>query len=131
MKKVISFIVGVACCLCVCMVNVSAEFIVNPNHLGTYYMLGSYSSFINIRTGGCDVHIVYDELENKFINASNGAGYMNNNYFRATYDAYSIVNQDGEIVRNVYDSTTITGTVDVTSDYIDIIVHGMIYEKTI
>jgi hypothetical protein len=102
----------------------------NTHYYGTYYQLGTFPSWITVRTGGCDVHIVYDELENKYINGVSGSGYITNENFSVSYSAYNIVDSNGNRLQTVYDSTYIQGTVSQTSQYIDINIHGVIYEKS-
>lgn len=132
MKKIISLLVGLSCCLSICCSNISAFDILNQNYAGTYYMVGVFNSWINVRTGGCDVHIVYDRLENTYISATGGSGYLDNRDFLTTYSAYMVVDHDGNKIRNVYEPTSVQGsvTVDNNSKYIDINIDGMIYEKS-
>lgn len=130
MKKTVSILLSIVYCFTFYTISSFSFDVLNSKYEGTYYMLGTFYSFITVRAGGCDVHIVYDELENQYISASGGDGYINNNYFVTTYEAYNIVNNNGELVRTVDESTHISGTVQTTNDYIDIIIHGMTYEKS-
>lgn len=132
MKKIVALIISLSCCLSILGLNISAFDILNTNYAGTYYMVGVFNSWITVRTGGCDVHIVYDRLENTYISATGGSGYLNDNYFLSSYNAYMVVDQSGNKIRNLYEPTSIQGsvTVDKNSKYIDINIDGMIYEKS-
>lgn len=130
MKKMVAVLLSIVYCFASYTISSFAFDVLNSKYEGTYYMLGTFYSFITVRAGGCDVHIVYDELENQYISATGGSGYINNNYFMATYGGYNIVNNNGELVRTVNESTHISGTVQTTSNYTDIIINGMIYEKS-
>lgn len=129
MKKIIALIMSLSCCLSICCLSVLGFDILNENYAGTYYMVGVFNSWITVRSGGCDVHVVYDRLENTYISATGGSGYLNNNYFLSSYNSYMIVNQSGNKIRNVYEPTHIQGNVNLEGNYIDINIDGMIYEK--
>ncbi len=131
MKKVISFLLSMVCCLTIGCANIAAEeYRVNPEHIGTYNMLGMLDSWIIIRSTNCSVHVVYSQNANQFISSTCSDGYMNNNHFLMNFDSYAIVNQSGNIISSVHESTFIQGTVTVTSKYTDININGMTYEKT-
>lgn len=134
MKKIIALIVSLSCCLSIlCLTISAADFdILNSNYAGTYYMVGIFNSWITVRSGGCDVHIVYDRLENTYISATGGSGYLNDKYFLSSYSSYMVVDQSGNKIRNEYEPTSIQGsvTVDKNLKYIDINIDGMIYEKS-
>lgn len=130
MKKIIAILLSMICCLVIYSTNASADdYRVNPEHIGTYNMLGLHDSWIIIRSTNCSVHVVYSQNVNRYISSTTDSGYMNNNHFLMTFDSYAIVDQNGDIISSVYDSTFIQGTVTVSSEYTDININGMIYEK--
>ena len=125
------FIVCITCTVNLCAYSVGSFGILNEHYAGTYYQLGVFPSWITIREGGCDVHIVYDKLENCYINAVSGYGYINQNHFMSSYSAYIVVDSSGDIIQVVPNSTYIQGTVyQYEDEYIDININGVIYEKS-
>lgn len=112
-----------------------ASFEINNDHyVGYYGNLTNSGSFINLsksNDGTCTVSIVYSELENKFITATGHEGSISNKYFNAEFPSFIIKTANGTTVRRCNYETQLSGTVSQEyDDYVDIIVGGIIYEKT-
>lgn len=124
-KITLSFITAV----CLGILSPLTTYAFNSNYSGTFYCMSNQRAFIDFNSSGCTANIVYSPLESQYIRATGNTGYLDSSHFYASFSNYRIVDNQGGVIRYVNSETHLEGDVDVGSNYIDIIIGGIIYEK--
>lgn len=101
----------------------------NDNYNGSYVNPANYRSYISAQKSGCNISVVYSELEKQYLTASRGAGYISNKRFYADFGYYIITKSDGTIVKKVNQETYFSGTVSSESGRKYIKTGGRYYYK--
>ncbi len=86
-------------------------------------------SYISAEVSGCSVNVVYSDLQNTYVTAKNGEGYISNKRFYAEFGSYSITKVDGTVVRNYNSETYFSGSVSTETGEKYIYTGGRYYYK--
>ncbi|RGG21901.1 hypothetical protein [Ruminococcus bicirculans (ex Wegman et al. 2014)] len=101
----------------------------NDNYNGKYKNLANSKSYISAEASGCSVNVVYSDLQNTYVTAKNGEGYISNKRFYAEFGSYSITKVDGTVVRNYNSETYFSGSVSTETGEKYIYTGGRYYYK--
>lgn len=115
MKKIISLFLATIVAA-VLPFTCSAEQIVNPYYVGTYWNTSKDISYIDIQSAKCYAIVVYSPDDSQYIKGSTNNYSITDKYFTATFSNFSIVNSSGGLIMVANRGTQLVGNVSQVSN---------------